>query len=261
MIEPIKGEFNYTVSTERGTLLVSEYYLRDVLIDLGLHIAHSGGTDWDSVVVLARKLGFTPVGYIEELDMELYVTPLTLVDKSLRPYFSGHSSEQWWKKELPAGEPLFSDTNQSVSDLLLEQIVLKKAKDVGAYYAAQQVATNIDELKEHGFTYKELGLLEEKGLSFIEAFITNTYLPFHDLTEKEVTAIKSGLKEYPPYGLVNDWSLGISDFDYDIIMVRYMNKKMSKIGGRRGVTYEQHDKLYSRLYVTVLNIQASVRPF
>ena len=126
----------------------------------------------------------------------------------------------------------------------------EKIIDMGAYYAAQQVEVNLDELLEHEFTEEEVEFLSGKEVSYVEDIIREEYKPLTDLSEKEVQAIKDGMKEYPVYGLVNDWSLGICDFDYDKVMGDYLFNKHKEIGN----STERHHELYSRLYLTILNI-------
>lgn len=121
-----------------------------------------------------------------------------------------------------------------------------KIISTGAYYVAQQVALNIQELSEHEFSDDELDFLEDKGIEYIEQIMKEEYKPFIDLTEEEVQAVKNGLKWYEPYGLVNDWSLGICDYSYDKIMLDYIDEKERKLP-----EYE----LFSRLYLTVLKIK------
>ena len=135
--------------------------------------------------------------------------------------------------------------------MLDEKTLREKIIYVGAYYAVQQVDVNLYELSEHEFSEEELMLLSDKGISYVEDIIWEEYKPFTDLSDKEVQAIKDGLKEYSPYGLVNDWSLGICDFDYDEVMRGYLFNKHGEIGN----SIEQHHELYSRLYLTILNIK------
>ena len=127
----------------------------------------------------------------------------------------------------------------------------EKIIDVGAYYAAQQVEVNPYELLDHEFTEEEVEFLSGKEISYVEDIIRDEYKPLTDLSEKEVQAIKDGLKEYNPYALVNDWSLGICDFDYDEVMGDYLFNKHKEIGN----LIEHHHELYGRLYLTILNIK------
>lgn len=135
--------------------------------------------------------------------------------------------------------------------MLDEKTLREKIIDVGAYYSAQQVEVNPDELLEHEFTEEEVEFLRGKEISYVEDIIREEYKPFTDLSDKEVRAIKDGLKEYSPYALVNDWSLGICDFDYDKVMGDYLFNKHKEIGD----LMEQHHELYGRLYLTILNIK------
>lgn len=135
--------------------------------------------------------------------------------------------------------------------MLDEKKLREKIIDVGAYYSAQQVEVNIDELSEHEFTEEEVEFLRGKEISYVEDIIREEYEPLTDLSDKEVQAIKDGLKEYSPYALVNDWSLGICDFDYDEVMRGYLFIKHGEVGN----LMENHHELYSRLYLTVLNIK------
>lgn len=137
---------------------------------------------------------------------------------------------------------------------------VKKLKEkiiyVGAYYAAQQVEVNPDELSEHGFTEEEVEFLRGKEISYVEDIIRNEYKPLTDLSDKEVQAIKDGLKDYSPYALVNDWSLGICDFGYDKIMGDYLLNEHHK---EIDILIEHHHELYSRLYVTILIIKEDIK--
>ena len=132
-----------------------------------------------------------------------------------------------------------------------EKTLREKIIDVGAYYSAQQVEVNPYELSEHEFTDEEVEFLSGKEISYVEDIIREEYKPLTDLSDKEVQAIKDGLKDYSPYGLVNDWSLGICDFDYDKVMGDYLFNKHKEIGNLS----EHHHELYSRLYLTILKIK------
>ena len=138
--------------------------------------------------------------------------------------------------------------------MLDEKTLKEKIVNVGTYYAVQQVDVNLEELSEHEFTEEELMFLSDKGISYVEDIIREEYKPLTDLSDREVQAIKDGLKEYSPYGLVNDWSLGICDFDYDEVMRGYLFNKHGEIGN----SIEQHHELYSRLYLTILNIKSEL---
>lgn len=138
--------------------------------------------------------------------------------------------------------------------MLDEKTLKEKIINVGAYYAVQQVDVNPYELLEHGFTEEELMFLSDRGISYIENIMKEEYKPLTDLSDKEVKAIKDGLKEYRPYGLVNDWSLGICDFEFDKVMGDYLFNKHREIGN----LIEHRHELYSRLYLTVLNIKEEI---
>lgn len=138
--------------------------------------------------------------------------------------------------------------------MLDEKTLREKIIDVGAYYGAQQVEVNPYELSEHEFTEEEVEFLSGKEISYVEDIIREEYEPLTDLSDKEVQAIKDGLKDYSPYGLVNDWSLGICDFDYDVVMGDYLFNKHKEIGN----LIEQHHELYSRLYLTIMNIKSEL---
>lgn len=139
--------------------------------------------------------------------------------------------------------------------MLDEKKLREKIIDVGVYYVAQQVEVNPDELLEHEFTKEEVEFLSGKEISYVEDIIREEYKPLTDLSDKEVQAIKDGLKDYSPYGLVNDWSLGICDFDYDKVMGDYLFNKHKEISN----LIEQHHELYSRLYLTILNIKEEIK--
>lgn len=121
----------------------------------------------------------------------------------------------------------------------------RKVLEAGAHYVAQQVEVNIDELKEHEFTDCEISILEEKGLKYIESLIADNYNAFDDMTNEEVEAIKMGLSEYGAYGLVNDWSVGICDYDYDEIIGDYLIK----------IKDMSWNEKYGRLYATVMSVR------
>lgn len=138
--------------------------------------------------------------------------------------------------------------------MLDEKTLKEKIIDVGAYYSAQQVEVNPDELLEHEFTEEEVEFLRGKEISYVEDIMREEYKPLTDLSDKEVQAIKDGLKEYSPYALVNDWSLGICDFDYDMVMGDYLFNKRKEIGNLMG----HHHELYGRLYLAILNIKSEL---
>lgn len=118
----------------------------------------------------------------------------------------------------------------------------EKILDTGAYYVAQQVAANVNELKEHNFNNIELDFLKDKGVEYVEELIKDNYKPYTDLSIVEVDAIKSGLESYPVYGLINDWQLGIDDFQFDQVMLNYLENK-------RGSSNR-----HNRLYRTILDL-------
>lgn len=90
-----------------------------------------------------------------------------------------------------------------------------------------------------------------------EQLIEKEYKPFTDLTHIKINAIIEALKQYSIYGLVNDWSLGINDFDFDTTMLSYLKGKQRKCP-TRDWSISSHNTLYNRLYVTMLSISRLV---
>ena len=138
--------------------------------------------------------------------------------------------------------------------MIKENILREKILSTGSYYVAQQVDFNIAELEEHDFTEEEMVFLDNKGLGYVEKIIGDTYKPFTDLSLRQFQAIKDGLKDYAVYGLVNDWCLYICDFEYDGIMLDYLDKKEKELGEKMKYS-EVYHTLYSRLYLTIMNIR------
>ena len=66
--------------------------------------------------------------------------------------------------------------------MLDEKKLREKIIDVGAYYSAQQVEVNPDELLEHEFAEEEVDFLRGKEVSYVEDIIREEYKPFTDLS-------------------------------------------------------------------------------
>lgn len=125
-----------------------------------------------------------------------------------------------------------------------DTVVENKVIELGVYYVDQQVNSRIglhDE-KEY-FTEREINFLESRNSFYFYRLASEKFENDLEFNDKELKAIDNALKHYTPFGLINDWSLGIIDYDYDTIMLDFISKN------------KDIENLYEKLYIALHEIK------
>lgn len=128
--------------------------------------------------------------------------------------------------------------NKTLKDF--DTVVENKVMDLGVYYIDQQVNSGLG-LYDEGeyFTEREISFLESRNSFYFYRLASERFENDLEFNNKELEAIDKALKDYPPYGLINDWSLGIDDYDYDKVMLDFIIKN------------KDIENLYEKLYIAL----------
>lgn len=120
-------------------------------------------------------------------------------------------------------------------------VVENKVIEAGVYYVDQQVNSGNGLYDEDNFfTKREISFLESRNSYYFYRLASDRFENNLEFSNKELKAIDKALKDYPPFGLINDWDLGIMDYDYDRIMLDFIirNKDIENL----------NEKLYIAVY-------------
>lgn len=121
-----------------------------------------------------------------------------------------------------------------------DTVVENKVMELGVYYIDQQVNNGHglhDE--EKYFTKREISFLESRNSFYFYRLASERFENDLEFSNKELEAIDRALKDYLPFGLINDWSVGIADYDYDRIMLDFIIKN------------KDIENLYEKLYIAL----------
>lgn len=128
--------------------------------------------------------------------------------------------------------------NKTLKDF--DTAVENKVIALGVYYIDQQVNSGHGLQDEEGyFTKREISFLESRNSFYFYRLASKRFENDLEFSNKELEAIDSALKDYLPFGLINDWSLGITDYDYDRIMLDFIIKN------------KDIENLYEKLYIAL----------
>lgn len=125
-----------------------------------------------------------------------------------------------------------------------DTVVENKVIALGVYYIDQQVNSGHGLYDEEGyFTKREISFLESRNSHYFYRLASKRFENDLEFSDKELKAIDEALEDYLPFGLINDWSLGIMDYDYDRVMLDFIIKN-------KGI-----ENLYEKLYIAVYEIK------
>ena len=128
--------------------------------------------------------------------------------------------------------------NNTLKDF--DTIVENKVMELGVYYIDQQVNSGhgLHDEKEY-FAKREISFLESRNSFYFYRLASERFENDLEFNNKELKAIDKALKNYPPFGLINDWSVGIADYDYDRVMLDFIIKN------------KDIENLYEKLYIAL----------
>lgn len=125
---------------------------------------------------------------------------------------------------------------------ILTKELEQKVISIGVYYINQLVENGDLEGEGYDFNKSEISFLNQQTTDFFVKIARSNFVNNLNFNSEELKAMKDGLKEYEPYGLVLDWSLGICDFEFDNIAIDFIEKNKS-------------DKdIYEKLYIKLNDI-------
>ena len=121
-----------------------------------------------------------------------------------------------------------------------DTVVENKVIELGVYYIDQQVNSGhgLHDEEEY-FTKREISFLESRNSFYFYRLASERFENDLEFNNKELEAIDKALEYYLPFGLINDWSVGIADFDYDRIMQDFIIKN------------KDIENLYEKLYIAL----------
>lgn len=128
--------------------------------------------------------------------------------------------------------------NNTLKDF--DTVVENKVMELGVYYIDQQVNNGhgLHDEEEY-FTKREISFLESRNSFYFYRLASERFENDLEFNDEELEAIDKALKNYLPFGLINDWSVGIADYDYDRIMLDFI------------IRNKDIENLYEKLYIAL----------